>query len=63
MDDRATERQAAAPVYNPNGKFALSKQRRMLPIFQRRVELLYAVERYQTVILVGETGCGKSTRT
>ena len=26
------------------------------------VELLYAVEKYQTVVLVGETGCGKSTR-
>ena len=25
-------------------------------------ELLYAVDKYQTVVLVGETGCGKSTR-
>ena len=24
--------------------------------------LLYALEKYRTVVIVGETGCGKSTR-
>ncbi len=33
-----------------------------LPVFKHRTEILYALETYQTVILVGETGSGKSTQ-
>ena len=29
---------------------------------QHRTNILYLVEKYQTVIIVGETGCGKSTQ-
>lgn len=30
--------------------------------FQHRNHILYLVESYQTVVIVGETGCGKSTQ-
>lgn len=40
----------------------LNYQKQLLPIYRLKRELLYAVERYQTVILVGETGSGKSTQ-
>ena len=33
-----------------------------LPVFKHRTEILFALETYQTVILVGETGSGKSTQ-
>lgn len=36
--------------------------RRSLPVFSYRDELLQAVEDYQTIIIVGETGSGKTTQ-
>ena len=30
--------------------------------FKHRTNILYLVEKYQTVIIIGETGCGKSTQ-
>ena len=40
----------------------LSHQRQQLPIAQLKREILYCVETFQTTILIGETGCGKSTQ-
>lgn len=34
----------------------LSAQRSRLPIFKHREEILYLLENFQTVIIVGETG-------
>lgn len=31
-------------------------------ILQYRNQILYLAEKYQTVIIIGETGCGKSTQ-
>lgn len=31
-------------------------------VFQLRNHILYLVESYQTLVIVGETGCGKSTQ-
>jgi ATP-dependent RNA helicase DDX35 len=45
-----------------NKHLPLGYQRQLLPIHRLRREILYCVERYQTVILVGETGSGKSTQ-
>jgi ATP-dependent RNA helicase DDX35 len=45
-----------------NKHLPISYQRQLLPISRYRQEVLYCVERYRTVILVGETGCGKSTQ-
>lgn len=33
-----------------------------LYFFQLRNHILYLIENYQTVVIVGETGCGKSTQ-
>jgi ATP-dependent RNA helicase DDX35 len=42
---------------------SLEAQRQRLPIYKHREKLLWCVEKYQVVIVVGQTGCGKSTRT
>jgi ATP-dependent RNA helicase DDX35 len=33
-----------------------------LPVAQYRKQLLYLLEKHATVIIVGETGCGKTTQ-
>ena len=48
--------------FNPNNNLSLTMQRQKLPIFQFRNHILWLVENYKTVVLVGETGCGKSTQ-
>ena len=52
----------AAPVYNKNERLAISDQRRRLPIYAHRTELLYLVEKHATTVVVGETGSGKTTQ-
>lgn len=37
-------------------------QREALPIYRHRKSLLFALEKYRCVIIVGETGCGKTTQ-
>lgn len=37
-------------------------QRERLPVFQHKSELLYLLEKHGVVIVVGHTGCGKTTR-
>ena len=49
-------------TFNPNGNMSLNQQRQKLPIFQYRNHILWLIENYKTVVLVGETGCGKSTQ-
>ncbi|MES1919279.1 ATP-dependent RNA helicase [Bonamia ostreae] len=49
-------------VYNPKAHLAINSQKRLLPIANRRNELLYAVETHSVTIVVGETGSGKTTR-
>ncbi len=54
---------AAAPLqYNKNERLAISEQRRRLPIYAHRTELLYLVETHATTVVVGETGSGKTTQ-
>ncbi|XP_064610368.1 probable ATP-dependent RNA helicase DHX35 [Liolophura sinensis] len=48
--------------YNPNSSLSIEKQRQRLPVFKHRTNILYLVENFQTVVIVGETGCGKSTQ-
>lgn len=47
---------------NRGSHLPLSHQRQQLPIAQLKREILYCVENFQTTILIGETGCGKSTQ-
>jgi ATP-dependent RNA helicase DDX35 len=49
-------------VYNPYLSLSLEQQRKKLPIFKNRDHILYLLEKHQTLVLVGETGCGKSTQ-
>nr|ODN81255.1 ATP-dependent RNA helicase DDX35 [Cryptococcus depauperatus CBS 7841] len=45
-----------------NGGLGIESQRKRLPIYKHREELLYCVEKYRVVIVVGQTGSGKSTQ-
>lgn len=49
-------------TFHPRKNLTLKQQRLMLPIYQKRDQLLYALEKYQTVIIVGQTGSGKTTQ-
>ncbi|KAK2586108.1 hypothetical protein KPH14_008387 [Odynerus spinipes] len=49
-------------VYNAHHSLALDMQRKRLPIYRNRDHIIYLLEKYQTLVLVGETGCGKSTQ-
>lgn len=49
-------------IYNRNISQTIQVQRQRLPIYNNRNHILYLLEKYQTLILVGETGCGKSTQ-
>lgn len=60
--ERDLEREGISVVYNPNASLSLSQQRLNLPIFESRRELLYMVETFSTVVVVGHTGCGKTTQ-
>lgn len=40
----------------------LQEQRRSLPVFQNRNKLLELIERFNTLIILGETGSGKTTQ-
>eukprot|EP01052_Picozoa_sp_SAG31_P077244 SAG31_NODE_36597_length_312_cov_0.568075_1_plen_81_part_10 len=62
--DRENEREqaAAAVIHNPNSRLSIDVQRRALPIAEQRTQLLYLVEKYLTVVIVGSTGCGKTTQ-
>ncbi|XP_048253674.1 probable ATP-dependent RNA helicase DHX35 [Haliotis rufescens] len=60
---QSTKDAEAQPVkYNPNQSMSIEQQRQKLPVFQHRSHILYLVERYQTVVIIGETGSGKSTQ-
>lgn len=49
-------------VYNRHHSLSLQAQRQKLPIFNYRNHILYLLEKYSCLVLVGETGCGKSTQ-
>ncbi|XP_050312821.1 probable ATP-dependent RNA helicase DHX35 [Anthonomus grandis grandis] len=49
-------------TYNKYISQSIQTQRQRLPIFQNRNHILYLLEKYQTLVLVGETGSGKSTQ-
>ena len=59
--DREPVREGVDVVFNPS-RLSLQAQRRALPIFEQRRALLYMVETYATVVVVGHTGCGKTTQ-
>lgn len=52
----------AIPVNNSNKHLSIAQQRAALPIYAQRENLLHAIETHAVVIVVGETGSGKSTQ-
>ncbi|KAK3519482.1 hypothetical protein QTP70_031671 [Hemibagrus guttatus] len=57
-----TEPSSTAVIYNPHSALSVEKQRQKLPVFKHRNNILYMVESFQTVVILGETGSGKSTQ-
>lgn len=61
--DRESEAEGSLlPSTSKASHLSLEAQRQRLPIYKHREKLLWCVERYRAVIVVGQTGCGKSTR-
>ncbi|XP_055627755.1 probable ATP-dependent RNA helicase DHX35 [Toxorhynchites rutilus septentrionalis] len=61
-DAAPTDDHVTSFVFNAHHSLNLSAQRERLPIRQYRDKILYCLENYQTLVLVGETGSGKSTQ-
>ncbi|KAH8298077.1 hypothetical protein KR018_006245 [Drosophila ironensis] len=62
ITDSVASEQQSSFVFNANHSLGIVEQRERLPIRQYRDQILYCLEKYQVVILVGETGSGKSTQ-
>lgn len=60
--DTDRDTRGSTPIFNPNERLAISDQRRLLPIYKHRTEILYLLEHHSTVVIVGETGSGKTTQ-
>jgi pre-mRNA-splicing factor ATP-dependent RNA helicase DHX15/PRP43 len=45
-----------------DGYFAILEKRKQLPVHQQRAEFLRLIHQHQMVVLVGETGSGKTTQ-
>ncbi|MCP9257187.1 putative ATP-dependent RNA helicase DHX35 [Dirofilaria immitis] len=62
LEDRITEERSNIIVNNPFLALSIQQQRARLPIFKYRNHIIYLLEKYRILIIVGETGCGKSTQ-
>lgn len=63
QNDRDTQSEGGLNfVFNPNDKLSFELQRQKLPIYKYKTEILYCVEKYQVIILMAETGSGKTTQ-
>ncbi|KIR58628.1 ATP-dependent RNA helicase DDX35 [Cryptococcus bacillisporus CA1873] len=61
--DRESEKDGSLPVNtSQNAHLSLDAQRQRLPIYKHREKLLWCVEKYPVVIVIGQTGSGKSTQ-
>ncbi|EGN98808.1 hypothetical protein SERLA73DRAFT_54848 [Serpula lacrymans var. lacrymans S7.3] len=61
--DRATESEGNVVQSAPNhSAYSIQAQRERLPIAKHREKLMYCVEMYGVTIVVGQTGCGKTTQ-
>ncbi|CAG8812853.1 43026_t:CDS:10, partial [Gigaspora margarita] len=63
--DRETEKEtneALVTFVDRGTSLSIQQQRKRLPIYKSRDQILYLIEKYQTTIIVGHTGCGKTTQ-
>ncbi|XKL68063.1 hypothetical protein PGB90_003554 [Kerria lacca] len=49
-------------IYNKNISLPLDEQRKRLPVYKYKKHVLFLIEKFQTMIIAGDTGCGKSTQ-
>ncbi|XP_055692828.1 probable ATP-dependent RNA helicase DHX35 [Lutzomyia longipalpis] len=61
-DALPSDDQVTTFVFNAHHNLNLAEQRERLPIYKYRNHILHCLENYQTLVLVGETGSGKSTQ-
>lgn len=47
---------------NGRNRLTIQEQKRNLPIFEKRNKLLELIQRHNTLIILGETGSGKTTQ-
>lgn len=62
LDRTRADDEHASAVPNTHAGLSLTQQRVCLPVFSNRREILYLVENHPTVVIVGHTGCGKTTQ-
>ncbi|KAG5186966.1 P-loop containing nucleoside triphosphate hydrolase protein [Tribonema minus] len=62
VQERGGDAEAPVLVDPKLSHLPLSKQRQALPIYQYHRSLLYALETHRTLVIVGETGSGKTTQ-
>ncbi|GAB1598241.1 probable ATP-dependent RNA helicase DHX35 [Argonauta hians] len=62
QEERVYESGENYAVYNPYISMTIQQQRQKLPVFALRTHILYLVETFPVVVIVGHTGCGKSTQ-
>lgn len=60
--DYILEEDVTTFTFNPHHNLSLGLQREKLPITNIKEHILYSLDLYQTVVLIGETGSGKSTQ-
>ncbi|OLL26800.1 putative ATP-dependent RNA helicase DHX35 [Neolecta irregularis DAH-3] len=60
--DHAESSEAQLPFYNKLAALSIQRQRQLLPIYRHRNALLFMVQKYAVTVVVGHTGCGKTTR-
>lgn len=56
------QRKPAASMPGKRANMSIKQQRESLPVFEFRKQLIQAVEDNQTLVVVGETGSGKTTQ-
>jgi len=60
LNEQEAEREMAK--FNPNADLSYDTQRQRLPVYKYRDQILYSLETHRVVIMVAETGGGKSTQ-
>lgn len=56
------EKENKISTFQNRPKLSIQEQRRKLPIFDKRNKLLELIKRHKTLIILGETGSGKTTQ-